>query len=116
MHTQQTGLPSPSNMTREDTKKILSSEAITKNSDKILENLPSVTPKEGILADVDRFFSNMTEMGATVRVVQFLLTVCKDIYDSTQQTVKIKCQPTFGEHPVLTDFLICMTNDVPIKA
>ena len=53
-------------------------------------------------------------MDATVRVVQFLLAVCKDIYDSTQQTVKIKCQPTFGEHPVLTaDFLICTINHVP---
>ena len=38
-----------------------------------------------IVDDVDMFFTNETEMDATVRVVQLLLVVCKDIYDSTQQ-------------------------------
>ena len=113
MHTQQSGLPSPSNMTWKDATKILSSVDITTNSDKILENLPSITPRKDILADVNMFFSNMTEMDATVRVVQFLLAVCKDIYDSTGQKVKIQCQPTFENLPIFTDFLICVTDDKP---
>ena len=113
MHTQQGGLPSPSDMTWKDAKKILSSVDIARNSDKILENLPSITPRKDILADVDMFFSNETEMDATVRVVQFLLAVCKDIFESTQKKVEIKCQPTFENHPVFTDVLICMTDDKP---
>ena len=113
MHNLQSGLPSPSNMTWKDATKILSSVDITTNSDKILENLPSITPRKDILDDVNMFFSNVTQMDATVRVVQFLLAVCKDIYDSTGQKVKIQCQPTFENHPVFTDFLICMTDDKP---
>ena len=66
-----------------------------------------------IVDDVDMFFTFETEMDATVRVVQLLLVVCKDIYDSTQQRVKVQCQPKFGEHPIFTDFLICKTDDTP---
>ena len=113
MHTQQSALPSPSDMTWEDATKILSSADITRNSDKILENLPSITPRKDILADVNMFFSNVTEMDATVRVVQFLLAVCKDVYDSTGQIVQIQCQPTFENHPVFTDVLICTTDGKP---
>ena len=113
MHTQQSALPSPSDMTWEDATKILSSADITRNSDKILENLPSITPRKDILADVNMFFSNVTEMDAAVRVVQFLLAVCKDIYDSTGQKVKIECQPTFENYPVFTDVLICTTDGKP---
>ena len=113
MHTQQGGLPSPSDMTWKDATKIFSSVDVTTNSDKILENLPSITPRKDILADVDMFFSKMTEMDATVRVVQFLLAVCKDIYDSTRQKVQIKCQPTFENHPILTGSLIYMTDGKP---
>ena len=113
MHTQQSGLPSPSNMTWEDAKKILSSVDVTQNPDIILEDLPSVTPRKDILADVDRFFTNVTEMDATVRVVQFLLAVCKDIFESTQKKVEIKCQPTFENNQTFTDFLICMMNGTP---
>ena len=113
MHTQQDGLPSPSDMTWEDATKILSNVDITRNPDKILENRPSITPRKDILADVDIFFSNVTEMDAIVRVVQFLLAVCKDIYDSTGQKVQIQCQPTFEIHPILTGSLICMTDGKP---
>ena len=53
------------------------------------------------------FFENRTEMDATVRVIKVLLTVCKDIYASTSQKVRICCQPTFQHHATFTDFLIC---------
>ena len=100
-------------MTWKEAKKTLSSEDIARNSDGILQNLPPVTPRMDIVDNVDMFFTNKTEMDAAVRVVQFLLVVCKDIYDSTQQRVKIQCQPKFREHPIFTDFLICKTDDTP---
>lgn len=55
-------------------------------------------------------FFNLTEMDAAIRVAHVLLVVCKDIYESTQQQVKIHCQPKLGDHPM---FLICTNDEKP---
>ena len=95
----------------EDARCILLDIDVTSNSAMILKDLPKPSkPAEDLLKDVNMFFEYRTEMDATVRVIKVLLTVCKDIYASTSQKVRICCQPTFQHHSTFTDFLICMNE------
>ena len=113
--TLQVGLPSPSGMTWEDAKKIVSD--ISKESSQLLKDLPAVAQEGSILKSVlkeaDVFYTNRSEMDACVRVLFILQEVLKKLPEE-RRNLKIMCQPAWGNKDVcFTDFLIvvCDSNE-----
>ena len=95
------GLPSPSKMTWELCRKILHG-PISRDDTTIMAGLP----EEGVdisttMGNLDKIFTNASEMDACVRVMFILYETFKGV-----DGIEISAQPSFGEHPIFTDFLI----------
>ena len=104
--TSQSGIPSSSNMTWEDTDKVL----IGRVPGFTIPHLPICNKVEieeaKIFSFADKTISAKSEADASARVIVLLLQVLKSYTVEKQAKFCVACQPTVSTHSTFTDYLI----------
>ena len=108
-------LPSPSNMTWEDAKRILATTDFGDESE-LMKDLPPVEEcmvrqLKDVVMEAEEMFENRSEMDACVRILHVLCTVIRAIPKDKRKKLKIQCQPTVNGHATFTNFLIVIKED-----